>query len=107
MAQTLRFRRRQLVLAVVVAGGLAALCDALIAITRLDATAPGQVVSPGWEVVDTVVRAAWVTLLTGLGGAWWQDGFDDDNTKTAVLTSGSEGQIAITILDSRASGAAR
>ena len=71
MAQALNFSRRQLLIAIAIAGGLAILCNALIALTGVGIGTPTEVVPQGWAWVDQIVGFVWVGLLIALGGAWW------------------------------------
>jgi hypothetical protein len=71
VAQALSFSRRQLIIAVVAAGGLAILANVLIALTGVGIGTPSEVVPQGWAWVDHIVGFVWVGLLIALGGAWW------------------------------------
>lgn len=71
MPQQLTFSRARLLVALALSGGLAVLCNLLIARTGVGAGAPNEVVPQGWAWVDRIVGSVWVVLLTALGGAWW------------------------------------
>jgi tryptophan-rich sensory protein len=71
MPQTLNMSRRNLLVALALAGGSALLCNGLIALTGVGSGAPNQVVPQGWSWVDQIVGSVWVGLLIALGGSWW------------------------------------
>jgi tryptophan-rich sensory protein len=71
VAQALSFSRRQLIIALVIAGWLAILANVLIALTGVGIGTPTEVVPRGWAWVDQIVGFVWVGLLIALGGAWW------------------------------------
>jgi tryptophan-rich sensory protein len=71
VAQAFNFSRRQLLVAVALAGGLAVVCNALIALTGVGIGTPTEVVPQGWAWVDQIVGFVWVGLLIALGCAWW------------------------------------